>query len=194
MTFIATDPILGQVDISVVDPTGPAPFNPFNGGTGAGRSSFYMEELRGYDPNLGAGVFTYAQFGAGITAGTVCEFTPTLVSGRIVLTATPWTGTANSGRKLGVAVATGANGQWGWFQVDGPAIVNVSASPTVNAAAYWQANGVVSSTGVASKQACGMVFATASGVTLGSGSGATVLSATQAVALLCRPEAQGAIT
>lgn len=194
MTFIALDPIMGEVDLAIVDPTGPAPFNPFNGGTGAGRSSFYMEELRGNDPNLGAGVFQYAIAAAGITAGTVVEFVPTLVNGKMVLTATPWAGVVNSARKLGVAVASPAVGQWGWFQTDGCAIVNVNASPTVNGAAYWQAAGVISSTAVASKQASGIVFATASGVTIGQGTAAVVLSATQAIALLTRPEAQGAIT
>jgi hypothetical protein len=194
MAFIAIDPIMGEVDLAVVDPAGPGVFNPFNGGIGSGRSSFYMEELRGYDQNLGAGVFQFAQAGAGITPGAVVEFVPSLVNGRIVMTATPWAGSANSGRKLGVALAAPVAGQWAWFQVDGPAIINVSASPTVNAPGYWQSAGVLSSSAVAGKQAGGVVFATASGVTIGSGFGATILPSTQAIALLCRPEAQGAIT
>jgi hypothetical protein len=44
---------MGAVDLSIVDTVGPGPLN-LVAGTGSGRMSFYNEELRGYDPALGA--------------------------------------------------------------------------------------------------------------------------------------------
>ena len=130
-----------------------------------------------------------------ITAGDVVSVTPTLVNGAIVLTAARWAGTAISGIPLAIAAASLFGGCFGWFQVSGLAVVQVSASPTVGNSAYWQsANGVVSSTIVASKQVLGSMFATASGVTIGSGSTAIVLDALRAVISIQRPFAQGAIT
>jgi hypothetical protein len=130
-----------------------------------------------------------------ITAGDTVTITPTLVSGAIVMTANRWAGTANSGVPLAVAMTSLFGGCYGWFQVSGAAIVQVSASPTAGNSAYWQsANGVISSTVVASKQVLNSMFLTASGVTLGSGSTAIVLDALRAVLDIKRPFAQGAIT
>lgn len=193
VNFIAYDPLLGAVSLMNVDTVGPGPEN-LTGGTGAGRMSFSFERIRGYDVNLGGGEFIYAQAAATISAGEVCQFTQTLTSGQLYNQAEAWAGTANSGDVLGVAlVALNAN-QWGWFQIAGNAIVNVSASPTVGAPAYWEASGVISSTAVASKQILGAHFATASGVTLGSGNAAYTLSSTQAILTMNKPTAQGAIT
>lgn len=194
MTFIGTSPILGEVDLSTIDPAGPGPFAPFNGGTTRGWASGYMEEIKGFDPNLGAGVFVYAQFSGTIAAKTVVEFTPSLSGGKVVMSATAWAGTANTGQKLGAAVASGVAGQWGWFQVDGNALVACQGAPAAGNPAYWQASGVVSPTAVAGKQALGMTFATAANVTIGQGSTAAAIGATTAVVTLSRPIAQGAIT
>lgn len=195
MAFIAINPTLGEIDLSIVDPAGPGVFNPFNSGATRGYSSFYMEELHGYDQNLGAGTFVYAKFSGTIAADTVVEFTPSQdASGRMVMSATAWAGTANTGKQLGVAVAAGVAGQWGWFQVQGNAIVNCQGAPAAGNPAYWQAAGVLSPTAVAGKQALGATFSTAAAVTIGSGTSAVVLSATQAVVNLSRPIAQGAIT
>lgn len=193
MSFIAFDPILGEVNLTDVTLIGPGPLNLVNG-TGAGRMSFSMEVLRGYDAALGGGEFVFAQAGGTIAAGTVCQFTQSLASGAIVDTAAAWAGTANSGDVLGVAVAALTIGQWGWFQVGGHAIATCQGTPVAGNPVYWQAAGVVSPTAVAGKQMEGAKFSTAPAVTLGSGSTAVVLSATQAVLLLNRPSAQGAIT
>lgn len=193
MPFIAYDPLLGEVKLTDVDTAGPGPLNLVNG-TGSGRMSFSMEVLRGYDPALGGGEFVFAQAGGTIAAGTVCQFTQSLSSGIIIDTAAAWAGTANSGDVLGVAVAALTVGQWGWFQISGHAIATCQGAPVAGNPVYWQAAGVVSPTAVAGKQMEGAKFSTAPGVTLGSGSTAVTLSATQAVLLLNRPSAQGAIT
>lgn len=193
MSFVAFDPLLGAVKLTDIDPTGPGPVNLVNG-TGSGRMSFSMELLRGYDAALGGGEFVLAQAGGTLAAGAVCQFTQSLVSGAIVDTATAWAGTANSGDIIGVAVAAMTVGQWGWFQVGGHAIATCQGAPVAGNPVYWQAAGVVSPTAVAGKQLEGAKFSTAPGVTLGTGSNAVTLSATQAVLLLNRPSAQGAIT
>lgn len=193
MAFIAYDPLLGVVKLTDVDTVGPGPLN-LVAGSGAGRQSFSFESIRGYDANLGGGEFVFAQAGGTIAAGTVCQFNESIISGAIVDTAVAWAGTANSGDVLGVAMAALTVGQWGWFQVGGHAIVTCQGAPVAGNPVYWQAAGVVSPTAVAGKQMEGAKFSTAPAVTLGTGAAAITLSATQAVLLLNRPSAQGAIT
>lgn len=191
MTWVAYDVTMGEVDLSIVDTSGPGPFS--IGGT-AGRSSQYVMTLRGWDPNLGGGEFIYAAFATTIAAGAACQLSFSLVSGRVVASATPWTGTANAGQAICIAVSAGVSGQYGWFQIQGSAIANVSGTPTANTPVYWQANGVLSGTGVASKQLEAAQFATTNGVTLGTGANAVVLPASQAVVYLQDCSSQGAIT
>lgn len=193
MAFISINQIIGEVDLSIVDTVGPGPLN-LTGGTGSGRQNFYLQEVVGYDPNLGAGTFEYMRFSGTIAAGTVCEKTPSISNGQIITNATAWAGTALTGRGLCVALSSGTVGQFGWFQVQGNAITTVSGAPTAGNAVYWQAAGVVSPTAVASKQMVNSWFATAVSQTIGQGSTAIVLSATQAIVTMNRPFAQGAIT
>ncbi|KVP11967.1 hypothetical protein WJ85_17190 [Burkholderia ubonensis] len=191
MSFVSYDPILGTVKLTDIDPDGPGPLNPKST-----RQSFSFEPLRGYDPNLGGGEFVYAQYGATIAAGAVVQFNQSLnANGQIVNTAVAWAGTANSGDILGIAVAaSGANGQWGWFQIGGNAIVNCSGAPVSGNPCYWQAAGVISPTAVAGKQMIGAKFATAPAITLGTGASAQVLSGTQAVVTIEVPCVQTQIT
>lgn len=189
MTFAAYDTLIGAVDLSQVDAAGPGPLNQV-AGTGSGRASFYNEELRGYDAALGAGTFIYAKFSGTIAAGVVTELTPSLSGGIVINSATAWAGTANTGRPLAVSLSAGVAGQWGWFQIQGNAIVTVSGAPAAGTPVYWQAAGVPSPTGVAGKQMVNAQFQTAVSQTVGG----TALSATQAVVYLNRPFAQGAIT
>lgn len=193
MAFVAINTMLGEVDLSTIDPAGPGFSNPI-AGTGSGRMNFYNQVLDGYDPNLGGGEFLYAKFSGTIAAGTVVELTPSISGGAIITQATAWAGTANTGRPLGVAVGSGASGQWGWFQVSGNAITTVQGTPAAGNPMYWQAAGVISATGVAGKQMLGAVAATAVSQTIGQGNAAVVLTSTQAVIQLMRPHAQGAIT
>lgn len=193
MAFTSYDPILGVVDLTIVDEQGPGPLN-LVAGTGSGRQSFYNEVIRGYDAALGGGEFIYAKYSGTIALGTVCELTPSLSGGVVINSATAWAGTANTGKPLAVAVAGGAANQWGWFQVEGNAIVVSQGSPVAGNPVYWQAAGVVSPTAVAGKQVLGAQFSTAPSVTIGSGTTAVTLSATQAVVMLDRPHSQSAIT
>ena len=193
MSFIAYDPLLGAVKLTDIDPTGPGPLN-LVAGTGSSRMSFSFEILRGYDAALGGGEFVFAQASGTIAAGTVCQFNQSLTNGAIINAAAAWAGTANNGDVLGVAVAAMTVDQWGWFQISGNAIVTCQGAPAAGNPVYWQAAGVVSPTAVAGKQMIGGKFATAPAVTLGTGSTAVVLSATQAVLLLDRPNAQTQIT
>lgn len=193
MTFVAINQVLGEVDLSIIDTAGPG-YQNLVAGTGAGRMNFYLQEVDGYDPNLGGGSFQYMRFSGTIAAGTVCEQTPSISGGIVIQNATAWAGTAVSGRPLCVAVSAGTVGQFGWFQTQGNTITTVQGAPAAGNPVYWQAAGVVSPTGVASKQMVNAVFATAVSQTIGQGSTAVTLSATQAIVTMNRPFAQSAIT
>ena len=193
MAFVAINDILGEVDLSIVDTAGPGYQNLVTG-TGSGRMNFYSQVVAGYDPNLGGGEFMYLRYTGTIAAYTLCEVTPSIAGGIIIQNAVAWAGTAVTGRPVCVALTAGTVGQFGWFQVQGNAICTVQGAPAAGNPAYWQAAGVVSPTGVASKQLVNANFATAVSQTIGAGTAATVLSATQAVVTINRPFAQGAIT
>jgi len=191
MAYTSYDPILGTVNFTDVDPVGPGPYGLVTGGPlGAGRQSFYLEEVRGNDGNLGGGTFQYVKFGATLTPGQWVQFVDTVTAGQIVTTVIAWTGTAITGQPLGVVVTGGTNAQWGWVQVQGNAIAAVSGSPTANGPVYWQAAGVVSSTPVASKQVVNAQFASTNNVVIGG----AAIGAGFAIVQLNRPYAQGAIT
>lgn len=193
MAYLLQDPFAGTQSLTAIDTVGPSPVNLVSGVYG-GFNSFYNMEVRGYDTALGMGTFLYARFSGTIAAGVVCELTPTISSGQVITSATAWAGTTITGRPLAVSMAAGTVGQWGWFQIQGNAVVTVSGAPAAGNPVYWQAAGVPSPTVVASKQMVNAQFQTAVSQTIGSGSTAVVLSATQAVIYLNRPFAQGAIT
>lgn len=193
MAFVAINQILGEVDLSALDTSGPGYLN-LTAGTGSGRQNFYLQTVEGYDPNLGGGEFRYMRYSGTIIAGAVVEATPSIASGVIIQNATAWAGTANSGRTLAIALVSGTVGQFGWFQVQGNAVVNVSGAPAAGNPAYWQAAGVVSPTAVAGKQMLNSVFATAVSQTLGQGNSAVTLSGSMAVVTLDRPFSQGQIS
>lgn len=76
MTFIAQDPLLGAVDLSIPDNAGSGPFNLTTGKMG--RQSFFGQRLKAYDPNLGGGEFIYVQAGAANVSGqTISSITST---------------------------------------------------------------------------------------------------------------------
>jgi hypothetical protein len=163
--------------------------------------------VQGSDASLGIGEFVYGQWSnaTGCVAGNVCEGTQTLfTNGSSIVLITSfqlWQGTANSGKALGVALTTLAQNQFGWFQIQGNALVVTNGTDVVGNPAYWQANGVISSTAVASKQMLSSQFVVAASANFGSavfvvGTGTVqpALSATNAVANIQSPHAQGAIT
>lgn len=192
MTWVADDKGLGEVDLSITDTAGPGPVNLVTG-TGSGRMNFFLQEVRGYDPVYGAGVFVYVKGGGTVNAGDVVELSPSLTAGVLTTTAIQWAGTANTGKPLGVALSALTSSLYGWVQVEGTALVNISGAIVVGNGAYWQAAGVVQGAAVASKQMVNATAATVNNAVVGSGGG-TAIGATKALYYINRPFAQGAIT
>ncbi len=140
----AFTPQIGEVSLLDIDIGGPGPFALVSGpgvisNVGhMGRNSFYGEFLEGWDPILGAGEFAYVQAAASVVPGQIVQFAAAQDSNNnLVLQVTPWTGTANSGYELGVAISAIGTNQWGWVQVSGMAIAlhgGTASGQTVNSA------------------------------------------------------------
>lgn len=113
--------------------------------------------LKGADPVLGMGKFMYLQ---NATGGAVGIGATLLIDERTGATA----GTVAASRgPIGVAMANLTAGQYGWFQVEGVAVVQATTA-AANAPAYVSATaGVVLSTVVAGQKVDGAVFKTANG-------------------------------
>ena len=208
MAYVSTEVVAGTVDLYQVDTLGPGPLAGLaTGPTSRGFTNYPGLELRAYDYNLGGGAFVYAKSSGTITPGTVVELSDTVTNGRYDVTATAWAGTAQSGKTLAVAISTLLVNQFGWYQVEGNAMVTVQGAPVAGNSLYWQAPGIVSPTVVASKQVLNAVFgsAPAAVIVLGVQSltpyspsttpqqAAGTLSATQAIVLLNRAAAQSQI-
>lgn len=141
-----------------------------------------------------ANATTVGTYVAGIGAGMVCELSYALTAGTLVISATPWLGTANSGKPLGIAVSNLFPLQAGWLQVEGAAVAVVNGTITVGNPVYWQANGTLSNAAVAGKQAVAATAASLISSVIGQGATAVTLPAFMAVVFLNRPSAQDAIT
>ncbi|KKB61547.1 hypothetical protein WM40_22670 [Robbsia andropogonis] len=189
MAFTKLDPLIGMVGLGTVDPVAPGVFP-----AGSGRMSFPQELVQAYDPNLGGGEFMVVYAPALLAPGTIVQINQVLSNGVMTAQAVPWTGTANASEPLGVVYQAITAGGYGWVQVQGNAVVNVSGAPVAGNPVYWQAAGVVSPTAVAGKQVLGAKFGSAPGVTIGQGSNAMVLTSTQAIITMQRSVSQGAIT
>ena len=157
---------------------------------------------------------TVGTYVPGIGAGQVVQFTHVKDTfGNLILQAQVWTGTANSGLSLGVALSnplaetTTSNpantfgGQYGWFQVGGAMVSYTAGAPAIGNQTYWNGGGgsslggFVTPTALASKQCQGTQYASAAGATFGSGtSGLITLPANMAIIWGTFPLAQGAIT
>lgn len=196
MTFSSYDGTLGVQNLAVIDTVGPGRADMVNmPSVQAGFQSFYNEEIRGYDAALGGGTFVYGRYNGTIALGTVVEMTPTLVAGLLVNSATAWAGTANTGKPLAVAIVAGTVGQWGWFQVQGNAIVTTAGTPAAGNPVYYGASaGAVRPTANAGAQVLSAQYSTANSVTVGAGASAILLTSTQAVIYINRPSVQSAIT
>jgi hypothetical protein len=192
--YISDSHDLGLVDLYGNDTLGPGPLALT--GTTKGRFEYPGIVLKGVDPVLGGGEFMFVQFGATVTAGAVCELSITSVNSgaRMDITAIPWAGAANGAKPLAVALTGGASGTWGYVQVGGISVANVSGTVAAGDKQSWQASGVISSTIVAGKCVLNALAASANGATYGSGSGAVTLASTQALITLNRPHGQGPIT
>jgi hypothetical protein len=154
-----------------------------------------------------ASATTVGTYVPGIGAGQVVQFTHgTDTFGNLILKATLWTGAANSGLSLGVALgnplayttsSTPANpfgGQYGWFQVGGAMCAYTAGAPAIGNQTFWSSNGLVTPAAVASKQCQGTQYASAVSAQFGSGKGLITLPSNVAVVWGTFPLAQGAIT
>ncbi|WP_428331963.1 hypothetical protein [Novosphingobium sp.] len=206
MAFTPIEVTAGLVDLYNIDTQGPGPLAGLgNGPTTRGFTNYPGMEIKANDPFLGAGTFIFGRASTTIAAGGVCEVGVNVsATNRYDVQFTPWAGTANSGKGLSVALVALTVGQFGWFQVEGNAIANVSGAPVAGNPMYWQAAGVISPTAVASKHMLNATAMSAVSATIGNGSAsllaytpgstAGILPANQAVLFLNRPLAQGAIT
>jgi hypothetical protein len=148
--------------------------------------------IRGLDQALGGGEFIFGKCSEALLAGDVVELTTVFTSGNGLVTAQKWRATtASIGQQLGVAMAALSSGNFGFFQVQGNAIVNSNGVTAAGDRAFWQANGVVSTTLVAGKQALGMNAMSAANATV---TGYGAIGATKSVYMLQRPFGQGNIT
>lgn len=114
--------------------------------------------VRAKDPTYGFGTFIYLRGVASLAQGNMVAFNQ--LTGNV----TRWDGTNQLGEPLAVAMAAHGAGTFGWYQIQGAAIVSISGTVAARDRAFWQATGVVSSTLVASKQVMGMSAASANGV------------------------------
>lgn len=128
--------------------------------------------------NQGEGEFVYLKGVAATAAGDVVEYDNNAG------TTTRWAGTANKGKPLAVAMSANVANQFGWYQVEGLSVANISGVVAAGDSAYWQATATISSTAVAGKQLMGAIAVSANGVP----------SAGKALYQLTAPHGQGQIT
>ena len=133
--------------------------------------------IQAADPAYGAGEFIYLKGVASTAIGDVVEYDNYGGS------TTRWAGTAGTGKPLAVAMSANVASQWGWYQISGIAVVNISGTVAAGDKAFWQATGVLSSTQVNGKQVEGAVAVSANAVP----------AAGQALYQINRPSSQGQI-
>lgn len=142
MAYTHTDDVIGVTQLTSVDDT---------------QRMQQGLTVKGSDPTLGMGRFMYLNniSGGSIAAGDVCLIDERTGAIKKVVT-------ADRG-PVGVAVAAQAATQWGWFQIEGIAVVNATTG-AANSPAYEQATGGnVLSTVSATNKIDGMVYKTANG-------------------------------
>lgn len=175
MAYIFTEPQIGYLPLASVD----SGITPPNQSTAIPTPPNKLGQVvRAVDPTYGSGEFILL---AGIAS--------TAVGDLVIYNTTSWTttryaGTANTGQPVAVAMSANvAATTFGWYQIDGMAVINKSAvkiSP--NVALFVAATAVVSPTAVSGKQLLGARSANA----------ATVVSATATVnVVINRPHVQG---
>ena len=111
----------------------------------------------GDHPTYQAGEFIYLKGAANVAAGDVVTYDT------YNNTTTRWDGTANTGKPLAVAVAATVAGQYGWFQISGATVVNVSGTVAAGDLAYFASTATVKTAQVNGKQVLGCYAVAASG-------------------------------
>lgn len=148
--------------------------------------------FRGIDFALGGGEFIFVKASEALAAGDICEISVTASAGNYTQVAQKWRATtASIGQQLGVALAALTSGSYGWLQVQGIAIVNSNGTTAATDRGFWQANGVLSTTLVAGKQALGVNAMSAANATV---TGYGAIGAAKSLYYLQRPFGQGGIT
>lgn len=130
---------LGMVNVN------PAIVDPAVTNTPVGLINLFVEDTLGY------GELIYLPGVAGLVAGDVV-FYDLAPAGAAVVRATTAVG-ANTGRVVAIAVGAPQAGQFGWFQISGTAICNVTGTGSINAPLFTTATaGGLSSTATAGAQ------------------------------------------
>lgn len=162
MSYTITNPRLGMQPIAVTDTTQNHPLGTI---------------VHATDPTYGEGEFIYLKGVASTAVGDWVSYQGS--SGAT----TRWAGTAGEGRPLAVAMSANVANQYGWYQIAGNAVANISGTVAAGDKVFWQATAVTSSTQVNGKQVQDAIAGGANG-TPASG---------QAVITMQRPSVQGQI-
>jgi hypothetical protein len=163
MAYVIQDPILGVQPIANTSTTQNHPLGMIVVAT---------------DPTYGQGEFVYLTGVASTAVGDWVSYNTT--QGATVR----WAGTANEGRPLAVAMSANVANQYGWYQISGMAVANISGTVAAGDKVYWQATATTSSSAVAGKQVLGAIAGGANGTP----------ATGQAVICIDRPHSQGQIT
>lgn len=120
--------------------------------------------------NLGVGNFIYLPGVTSTVAGDVCTYRLGVgadINGDVNDGAVTerWTGTGNTGFPLAIATAaSNIQTTWGWYQIQGSAIVNISGTVTANDKAYFgQTATLETASAVGGKQVLGARAVSANG-------------------------------
>ena len=157
---------LPPIGTTQVDTTNPATLAPL-----VGRIE------KAYDPTYGFGEFIFLKGVASTAVGSAVEYST--ASGTTAL----WQGTAGSGKPLAFAMSANVANQYDWYQISGNVVAAISGTVAAGDKAFYQANGVISTTQVNGKQVLGCVAAGANGTP----------AAGFAVYTIQRPHCQGQI-
>lgn len=137
--------------------------------------------IEAQDPTFGGGEFIYLKGVASTVVGNLVTYDP------VNHTTTLSPNSANLAQPVAVAMSANVANQWGWYQIQGAAVIKkTTAKVSPNVALYQSATtGRVQATAASGKQLVNARTVNA----------ATVASATSTItALLDRPFLQGAIT
>ncbi len=136
------------------------------------------------DPVYGLGEFIYLLGVASTVIGSVVTYNGN-TSGTPTGQTTLAPATANLAQPLAVAMSANVANQYGWYQIEGNAVVATNGTLAAGPApVYLAGSGQLTSTAAAGRQVLGAVNVTATGTP----------AANQAVVEINRPHAQGAIT
>lgn len=139
-------------------------------------------KVRAYDPTYGEAEFIYLLGVANTVVGSVVTWGGNS-SGTPSFQTALAPSTANLAQPLAVAMSANVAGQYGWYQLEGQAVVATNGTLTAGSPVYLAGSGQLTSTQANGKQVLNAVSVTATGTP----------AAGQAVVEIDRPFAQGQI-